>query len=85
MKNYQKIYNRLIKEIQKELEAHRSCVDNNKKSSSDDVVRYIEHKYGIDILMFILSILDEIEGKKCNMIIMNRKEFKQWKKKITTI
>jgi len=35
--------------------------------------------------MFILSILDEIEGKKCNMIIMNRKEFKQWKKKITTI
>jgi len=76
MKNYQKIYNRLVKEIKKELDNHYN--DN----SSYDLQQQLENNYGITVLEWILSTLDEIEGKECHMVIMNEKQFKQWQKKI---
>ena len=76
MKNYRKIYNRLIKEIRKELEAHETDI-------TSDLKVKIENKYGVAVLNWLLSILPEIEGKEYKMITMNKKEFKKWKKKIT--
>ena len=75
MKNYKKIYNRLVKEIKKEIEAH-------KKHITDDLRIAIENKYGVTVLNWLLSILPEIEGKECQMLTMNHKEFKKWKKNI---
>jgi hypothetical protein len=75
MKNYKKIYNKLIKEIKNELQTHQTITGNSLQEQ-------IENEYGITILNWILSILPEIEGKKCCNIIMNQKEFKNWKKKL---
>jgi hypothetical protein len=81
-KNYRKIYNRLIREIKKELKAHENCLNNNTKMSTYELARLIEDKYGITVLNWILSILPELEGKSYHNILMNQKEFKKWKIKI---
>jgi len=75
MKNYQKIYNRLVKEIKEELYAHYNC-------PPSDLLQQVENSYGITVLEWVLSTLDEIEGKRCTMNLMNEKEFKKWQEKI---
>jgi hypothetical protein len=84
MKNYQKIYNRLVKEITRELIYHKKSLIENKKETNNDLFVLIEDKYGITLLEWILSMLSEIEGKNNKTkILMGNEEFKQWKKKIT--
>ena len=82
MKNYKKIYNRLIEEIKKELKQHEISLSKNKKDSNTQLIEYIEDKYGVTVLEWILSLCNEIEGKECQMILMNKEEFNKWKKKI---
>jgi hypothetical protein len=76
MKNYEKIYKKLVKHIKKELDAHMYLKNNTYNAN-------IEDEYGIQLLTYLLEILPEIEGKKCHMITMNQEEFKQWKEEIT--
>ncbi len=81
MKNYKKIYQRLIKELK------RMQVDekNYKSTESNDVLKLVDIKqsqYAYCVLNSILAMNEEIEGKKCNMVIMNQEEFKQWKMQI---
>lgn len=84
MKNYKKIYQRVIKEIK------RMKVDegNYKSTDSNDILRFVDNKqsqYAVSMLNSVLEMNEEIEGKKCNMIIMNQQEFKQWKKSINIV
>lgn len=82
MKNYKKIYNRLIKEIKKELNAHDEHITYCPMSTNTHLFEMIESRYAITLLDWILSTLPEIEGRECRYIIMNEKEFKKWKKNI---
>jgi len=79
MKDYKKIYNRLIKEIKFELNCHKIALS---KNTLDDFKEYIENSYAVTVLNWVLSILPELEGKKCYQIVMNQEEFKKWKKTI---
>ena len=83
-KNYEKIYKRLIKEIKRLIEEHHDPERHN--YSTDSILREVEKResqYGLSTLNCILEMNEEIEGKKCNMVIMNDIEFKKWKKEIT--
>lgn len=81
MKNYKKIYKRLVKEIiqmrDQELNTH----------STEQITRLrfldeIESNYAVSVLNSLLEVVDEVEAKKCNMVIMNQEEFKKWKKEV---
>ena len=80
-KNYEKIYKRLIKEIKRmEVDEHNP---NNYAHEDNQIMRLVEKRasqYGITVLNCVLEMNEEIEGKKCNMAIMNQEEFKKWKK-----
>lgn len=41
-----------------------------------------ECEYAISALNSILEMNEEINGTKCNMVIMNQNEFKKWKEGI---
>lgn len=77
-KNYRKIYNRLVKEIKKE---KRMAISSNKAYPNNPAMQ-LENNTVIAVCDCFLSMLPEIEGKQCNMVIMNREEFKSWKRKI---
>ena len=82
-KIYEKIYKRLIKEIkQMERDEH----DPNNYAHEDNIImKEVEKRaseYTISVLNSILEMNEEIEGKKCNMVIMDQKEFIEWKKRI---
>jgi len=81
MKNYKKIYKRLIKEIvrMRNGELNTYSTEQNKRLRLLDE---IESDYAVTVLNNLLEVVDEVEGKKCNMVIMNQEEFKQWKKNI---
>lgn len=84
-KNYEKIYKRLIKEIKRLVKEH---YDPKRSSfcSNDSILREVEKResgYGLSILKNILEMNQEIEGKKCNMIIMDKDDLKKWRKEIT--
>ena len=82
-KNYEKIYKRLIKEIKR---MERDEHDPNNYAHEDNIImKEVEKrasKYAISVLNSILEMNEEIEGKKCNMVIMDQKEFIEWKKRI---
>jgi hypothetical protein len=80
MKDYKKIYKRLVKEIEKE--AERIPTLSLHESGNNRLLEQIENNSQTSALNWVLSMLSEIEGKKCNLVLMNEKEFKQWKKKI---
>ena len=83
MKNYKKIYNRLIKEIKKMKKDENN--PNNYSFEDNTIMKEVEKRasqYAISTLSCILEMNEEIEGKKCNMTIMNQKTFKKWKKEI---
>lgn len=81
MKDYKKIYKKLVKEIKrmKEEESNTYTTEQNPRLRFLDE---IESNYAVVLLESILDMNDEISGKKCNMIIMNQKEFKNWKQYI---
>lgn len=82
-KNYEKIYKKLIKEIKIMIKDERNSNPNN--LASDAVMLEVvkkESSYAVTCLTCILEMNEEIEGKKCNRIIMNKEEFKKWKKVI---
>ena len=81
MRDYKKIYQKLVKVIKNELESHK-CDNFEEIDERINFLDNIENKYGISLLEWILSMLPEIEGKKCQGITMNKKEFKKWKKQI---
>lgn len=81
MLNYKKIYKRLIKEIEKNLEQERNY-SSRENTERESLLDAIETRYAITVLECILSDAEELEGKKCSMGIMNQKEFKEWKKNI---
>lgn len=81
MKNYKKIYNKLIKEIKKEAEQIPEL--NNHELGNYGLLETIENNSQVSVLNWVLSLLPEIEGRECQMIIMNKKEFKKWKRNIT--
>ena len=87
MTNYKKIYNKLICEIKDELIAYDNALCKRKDTNilslnNEEIIDTIENKHAICVLNWILSLLPEIEGKECHRILMDEKEFKQWKKKI---
>lgn len=79
-KNYKIIYQRLVKEIKDELEALPNYPFHH--THNERLLEEIELNTQISMLEWIVSMLPEIEGKQCNMVMMNREEFKKWKKKI---
>jgi len=84
MKDYKKIYFRLIKEIKRMKEDEKN--PNNWSHEDNDVMREVEKRaseYAISTLGCVLEMSEEIEGKKCNMAIMNQTEFKNWRKKVS--
>lgn len=80
MKNYKKIFNRLIKEIKKEV--NLISKNNTHRTSNLGLLEAIENNAQVDTFNWILTLLPELEGKECQMILMNRKEFKKWKEMI---
>ena len=84
MKNYKKIYIRLIKEIKRmEKEEHNP---NNYAHEDTAIMREVEKRasqYGITILNCVLEMSDEISGKKLHRSIMSPIEFDKWKERIT--
>lgn len=81
MKNYKKIYQRLIKEIKR----FRDDEQKSQSIESDERLKfldYIESRYAVTVINSILEMNEEIEGKQCNLVIMNQKEFNLWKKQI---
>ena len=84
MKNYKKIYTRLIKEIKRMEEDEHN--PNNYAHEDNAIMREVEKRasqYGIVILNSILEMNEEINGTKCNMVIMNGVDFEKWKERIT--
>ena len=82
MKNYKKIYKRLVNEIKKET-ARCTDIEVTDDESNVALLRRIENRECFATLNWVLSLLPEIEGKECQMITMNENEFKEWKRKIT--
>lgn len=83
MKDYKKIYFRLIKEIKR----MKKDEDNpyNWSNTDNAVMKEVEKRasqYAITTLNCVLEMSEEIEGKKCNMAIMNQSDFKKWRKKV---
>ena len=78
-KNYEKIYKRLIKEIKRmEKDEHNP---NNYAHEDTAIMREVEKRasqFGITILNCILEMNEEINGTKCNRIIMGEEEFRKW-------
>lgn len=83
MKNYKKIYQKLIKEIKRLRQGEL-----NYKAHEDNPIMELvskqESQYAITTMDVILEMSDEISGKQCHLSIMNSKQFNQWKKKINT-
>jgi len=79
-KNYKKIYNRFIKIIKDE--ANRIKEFNHNGSSNAQLLAKIENQETVNTLEWLLSLRNEVEGKYCQMLHMNEKEFKRWKKQI---
>jgi len=80
MKDYKKIYSRFKKEIKKELKAHYNS--DYSTNSRCEVIEYYENSYAITVLELLLNWTEELEGKRCLMLNMNHKKFKEWKEKI---
>ena len=80
-KDYKKIYQRLIKEIQYEIENIKQYMPEG--DSNHALLRRIELNEALSILNWIVDVLPEIEGKKHRNMFMNEREFKKWKKSIT--
>ncbi len=86
MKNYEKIYKRLIKEIKRMKREENN--PNNYRHESNAIMKEVEKRasqYAISTLARMLEMNEEIEGKKCNMVIMNQASFKKWKEKIINV
>ena len=79
-KNYKKIYNRFIKIIEDEANRINKFDDNG--SSNIELLTKIENLETVSTLEWLLSLRNEVEGKYCQMLHMNEKEFKKWKKQI---
>ena len=83
VKDYKKIYKKLIKEIKRMVEDEHN--PNNYVHEDTEIIRLVEKRasqYATTVLNSVLEMNEEIEGKKCNMVIMNGIEFEKWKKKI---
>ena len=81
MKDYKKIYNRLIKEI-KRMKMQEENFESFEPTERLRLLDKIESRYAVSVLNSILEMSVEIEGRMCNLVIMNQKEFNNWKKKI---
>lgn len=83
-KNYEKIYKRLIKEIKRMIREEHD--PERHTYNSDSILKEVEKResrYGISTLNSILEMNDEINGTRCNMVIMHRPEFEKWKEEIS--
>ena len=81
-KDYKLIYNRFKKEIEQELEAHYKQYEEQCETERQELLNKVETRYAISVLEVVLSWTEELEGKKCCMLNMNKEDFKKWKKKI---
>ena len=84
MKNYEKIYKRLIKEIKRMEKDERN--PNNYAHEDNEIMRQVEKRaseYAVTVLNCVLEMNDEINGTKCHMSIMNQHDFAKWKERIT--
>lgn len=82
MKNYEKLYKKLIKEI-KDMQKEELSYDGNMEDN--EIMKAVECRasnYAGHCLGVVLEIADEIEGKKWHNMIMNQKEFNKNKARI---
>lgn len=78
-KNYKKIYLRLKKDIEKQIDLYQTY---RKPMDRSNFIDELELAESIHILGHLLLTMEEFEGKCNHGICFNSKEFEQWKKKV---
>lgn len=89
-KDYKKMWLFLRKQIKKDLKyakfMHKEIVNDFKWKGYgrdwDEIDRIISWQEEESHKELLDKILDEIQGKNCYCVIMNKTEFKKWKEKI---
>lgn len=90
-KNYKKMWIKLRRQIKEDLERAKEMHEEAKREFSwkgygrdwddiDSIIGWQEEETSKKVLD---QMLDEIQGKECYGVIMNKADFKKWKGKIT--